>query len=312
VSGLARFLPDYRQSVAVVEPDEPGLGHWTGAPSAVLADGVFWLAYRLRRPVDQGRGIAVVLARSSDGVRFSAVATVDRDAFSTASHERPALVARPDGGWRLFVSCSTPNSKHWWIEALDAEDVADLPTGKRSMILPGDERLAVKDPVVAAGPDGWRMWVCCHPLDIPGHEDRMSTRLATSPDGLDWTLGPEVATARRGGWDARGTRLAAVLPLGPQSFPVPGAPAGAQLLAWYDGRATMEENWFERTGLAVAGRDGVFAPLDLGPAGSPYPQHALRYVSVVPLPDGGHRLYYEASRPDGSHDLRSQLVPPAG
>jgi hypothetical protein len=177
------------------------------------------------------------------------------------------------------------------------------------MILPGDERLAVKDPVVAAGPDGWRMWVCCHPLDIPGHEDRMSTRLATSPDGLDWTLGPEVASPRRGSWDARGARLAAVLPLGPQSLPVPGAPAGAQLLAWYDGRASMEENWFERTGLAVAGRDGVFTPLDLGPAGSPYPQHALRYVSVVPLPDGGHRLYFEASRPDGSHDLRSQLIP---
>ena len=31
------------------------------------------------------------------------------------------------------------------------------------------------------------MWVCCHPLTQPGHEDRMSTAYATSRDGLVWT-----------------------------------------------------------------------------------------------------------------------------
>ena len=30
------------------------------------------------------------------------------------------------------------------------------------------------------------MWVRCHPLDEAGHEDRMTTRYASSVDGLDW------------------------------------------------------------------------------------------------------------------------------
>ena len=75
------------------------------------------------------------------------------------------------------------------------------------------------------------------------------------------------------------------------------------LVVLYDGRASAEENWFERTGVARA-RDGALVPDPDGPAaGSPYSDGGLRYATAVPLPDGRTRFYFEAARPDGAHDL---------
>jgi hypothetical protein len=159
------LLPSYDDAVEVVVPAPgPGPGNWAGAASAVRVDGTFWLTYRVRRPLAEGRGVAVVVARSADGVAFEEVAVVHREAFGCESFERPVLVPLPDGGWRLYLSCATPGSKHWWVDSLTAAAPDRLAEGERRVVLPGDDRVAVKDPVVERVAGGWRMWLCCHPL----------------------------------------------------------------------------------------------------------------------------------------------------
>ena len=86
---------------------------------------------------------------------------------------------------------------------------------------------------------------------------------------------------------------------------------GSRTWALYDGRATAAENWEERTGLARARRRAApSAPTDGGPfLQSPHPPGGLRYADVVALPDGGARWFYEATRADGAHELRTVVLP---
>ena len=290
------LLPTPHDAEVVVPAPGPGPGNWAGAASAVLVDGTFWLTWRVRRPLSEGRGVTVVVASSTDGVRFEPVAEVHRDAFGCESFERPVLLPVPGVGWRLYLSCATYASKHWWVDSLTAATPADLPVGTRQLVLPGDEHLAVKDPVITHDPsrlDGWDMWLCCHPLADPGHEDRMTTRHLTSPDGLVWTDRGEVLAGRPGTWDQRGARVTAVLP----------TLAGGPLRVLYDGRSDAASNWHETTGLAVWDGARLVPDDTVGPIASPDSDGAWRYACAVALPDGRTRFYVEAARPDGAHDL---------
>jgi hypothetical protein len=287
-------LPSLDDAEVVVPAPAAGPGNWAGGASAVLVDGTFYLTYRVRRPLTVGRGVATIVASSTDGVHFETVCSVPREDFGAESFERPVVVRRPEGGWRLYLSCATPRTKHWWIEALDADTVGGLDVGTRRVVLDRPD-VALKDPVILADASGWRMWVCVHPLDEPGHEDRMSTAYATSGDGLSWQWHGTVLEPTPGSWDRRGVRVTTVLSEEP-------------LTVLYDGRSTAEDNWHETTGVAR----GSTLALEADPEGpavrSPYSDGALRYVSAVGLPDGRTRFYFEAARPDGAHDLLTSLA----
>ncbi len=272
-------------SPASVVAPAPGRGpqFWTGAPSAAFdADGAIVLGYRVRNGPDTVD--ETVVARSSDGERYETVFSLGQDHFGAQWTERPALV-RFEGGWRMYVSLATPNTKHWWIGVVTAPTLEALASAPVETAFAGDRDTAVKDPIVVLREGVWHAWICCHLLDLPGQEDRMNSAYATSADGLAWDWHGTVLEGRPGEWDSRGARLCTILPDG---------------RAAYDGRASAEENWFERTGLALPDGGAYVSTGD--------PVADVRYLEVLQLPSGGYRIFYEARLDDETHELRTELV----
>jgi hypothetical protein len=298
-SYLDTLLPHPATALTAVRAPGQGPGHWAGAPSAIYHDGAVWLTYRLRRPVDSGRGYAAVVARSADGVHFEEVKVINRDLVGADSLERPALAVTAQGRWRLYLSCATAGTLHWTLQVLEADDPSGFDVAQRQMVLDGGPDVAYKDPVIHTGPDGWEMWVCRHLVATREEADVMESCHATSDDGIEWQVREVALATRPGMWDSRGARITSVVR------------HGDQLVAYYDGRASFAENWEERTGLAVGSSPAEFEALGDAPAAtSPWSSGSLRYLSAVPMPDASMRLYYELALPDGSHDLRTELLAP--
>lgn len=292
----AELVPHPARSVVAISPPGSEPGTWAGAPSAVRDGDQIVLAYRLRRPIGLGRGYAVAIARSADGVHFETIQVITKEEMDTESLERPSLVLTPDGTWRLYLSCATFGTKHWRVELLEAAAPDAFVPAERSVVLPGDESSAVKDTVIRHDGGSWHLWASVHPLDDPGSTDRMTTHYATSPDGINWSWHGVALAPRSGAWDARGVRVSAVR-LGPE-----------QVVAYYDGRATAAENYEERTGIATGTAPGSLTSISPDPIGAaPDGSGGLRYLDIVDLGTGQERWYYEVTRPDGRHELRTEL-----
>lgn len=295
-SDIDKFRPRPADAVTAIPAPGTGPGFWAGGPSAVAADGGIYLAYRLRRPVGQGRGYANAVAFSRDGVSFEPVARIGKDEMDTESLERPALVRLADGRWRMYLSCATTGTKHWRVEAIDAAHPAEFDPRHRQVVLPGDVlKRAVKDPVITRADGRWHMLATIHPLADPDGTDQMTTEYATSADGLDWIWQGTALAGRPGEWDARGARATSIR-------------SGEDgVVVFYDGRASVTENYEERTGAAVGAEPSALMATSAPGAGPvAYSTHAgggLRYLDIVGLPDGRHRIYYELTQADGSHAL---------
>ncbi len=292
-------IPRRDGAETIATPADRGPGNWVGAASVLVLDGVHHLAYRNRRPVDDGRGGDVIVARlGGDGSRTE-LCRIDKASMDAELLERPALVVDGAGRWRLYLSCATAGTRHWRVEMLEASAPDAFMTASRRVVMPGDAHVGVKDPVIICDERGWRAWLCCHPLDDPDATDRMWTEFATSADGIDWTVHGPALQPTPGRWDQRGTRVTAIIE------------RGDEVVAFYDGRATAAENWEERTGIATGRPDHLEVVGDAPVAQAPEPYPALRYAAVV---EDGDRtaVYYEIGCEDGSHELRREWFPRLG
>jgi hypothetical protein len=275
------MLPQWEDSELVLHTAH-GTGNWIGAASALVHGDYIYLAYRDRHPVDKGRGNRAYVARSpiNNGINFDTLCVIDKEEMDAESLERPALDVTPEGDWDLYLSCATFNSKHWRIERLRARRPEDFNARTRETVFPGSAAFGIKDPVLLRG-QALRILATVHPL-TEGAEN------ADKMISVDAHSGESVMVPALGTWYNRGTRITSVM----------------GDYAYFDGRASAEENFEERTG--IARWNGASYIAVAGPASSPFGGGALRYVSAIELP-AGLRLYYESATEYGSHEVRTEL-----
>jgi hypothetical protein len=316
-------LPDPARSRLVVEPPGDGPGFWAGGPSAVIDpdDGLFYLSYRLRRPLGSGRGGVTRVARSEDGFTFTTIWEAGKDDFGTTSIERSCLVKVGIGHWRLYVSYVDPADGRWRIDLLEASSPDRFDPKQRRKVLRADDIDAegVKDPYVVRVGSAWLMFAPYGPRATirPGsNEDELHrtvegnvfatgrilhpTGLAISADGVSFQwLGDAIAPGGAGTWDRSVARVSTIVHI-PPVFTV-----------FYDGRTGEGDFYEDRTGYAVSLdlRSFTKVTVDEPAVASPHASGSFRYMDAVHLPAERRLFYYfEMARPDGAHEMRVEEV----
>ena len=318
-------LFDPERGETVREPQGQGPGWWVGAPSAIfdVASAKYYLYYRYRKPGELGRGVECRIAESQDGTDFSDIWSATKADLGTQSMEKAGLF-QGGGSWHLYLSFVGDDGR-WRIEGLTAARPEDFDVRRRTPVLDADDCVAsrcgaegcgaegVKDPavysvgglqymIVSYAP---RPRAAAAPEALHGAGDvyntglvKSHTGLALSTDGAAWRWAGDILTPPVSGWDCQCTRIGAMV----WEAPV--------WVGFYDGSASVAENYEEKPGLCVSTDLRHWERVTTaGPyAVSPHASGAIRYVEVVPLPTGW-RYYYEYTRADGSHELRTSFVP---
>jgi hypothetical protein len=294
------FDPEAGETVLM--PESEGRGYWVGAPSLVVDDARqrVLLSYRRRRPRDGSsdeRGYLAAIAESTDGGRsFTDVWRLTKHEVGTSSLERFCL--RPTRGqWLLYTSWEDPpSSGRWRIDLLRAATPEDFSLSTAVPVLAPDQVGvdAVKDPYVVERDGEVLMYVSTF-LTPDGPAP---TSLATSTDGTHFAWQGKVLGVGAG-WDAYQARISSLVPF------------GAGFVAYYDGARSPADDTEEHCGLAVSTDLRSWRRVTTGGPAlvSPYATGSLRYVEPLQLAASSW-VYYEYTRPDGSHELRrNRLLP---
>lgn len=315
------FLFDPREGQTVFRPPGSGTGYWAGAPS-VTYDPLskrFYLYRRIRQP-HPIRGGECRVAESEDGVHFSDIwAMTKQQLDGSPSIERGALVRAFEGDWLLYVSYVDPADGRWRIDVMRSKtpDGFDPRSRKPVFTAASTGTQGVKDPVVYKLGGEYYMFYCYAPSPPDVDEDLFArmhetadvfntglvvhhSALAVSRDGERFTPLGDVLVPPKEGWDRDTVRTTSVLWMPPY------------FVMLYDGKASVRDNYEERCGYAIGfdllrwRRVTVDGPALISPWGS----GSLRYVDAITV-DGRLYAYYEMSCPDGSHELRVNVVEPA-
>lgn len=300
----------------VVEPLDNGPGWWAGAPHAYHDEsaGRFHLYYRLRRPRGHAfeRGGEVRLATGTDGVHFETTWRILKTELDSDSIERGCLYQSGDGRWVLAFSYVDPADRRWRTDLMTADQPDAFRSSDRQAVFTagGLGLEGVKDPFVLRHGDAYCMILSIARAEAGADAEAMhgggdaymtglirsATGLATSQDGLSWQWQGEVLGPPPTGWDAYCTRINSVIAV------------GGGFVGFYDGSRDETENFEERAGICISDdlrtwqrltRDGPWIDW-------PHATGSMRYVNVLTVGDALY-LYYEAARPDGSHELRVQI-----
>lgn len=310
---LSKLRADQGDLVLAPEQAEPG--YWAGSPSVKYEpDGDrFLLTYRFRRPrnhAQNDRGWRCAIAQSTDGVHFEDLWAVEKAELSSPSMERFCL-SRTSSGYRLYLTYVDPADNRWRIDKLEASDPAQFDVSGRSPVLTaaGTGTEGVKDPYVFQDGATTYLYASFARSQAFSRDEQQRahasadiynvgvttcpTGLAVSRDGEEFIWQGAVLDVGEG-WDCYQARITAVM-----------NGNADQYLAFYDGSASVAENYEERCGLAVSSdlrhwqSITTHAPVLV----STHRAASVRYVDVV----AARRTtwaYYEMTRPDGAHELR--------
>ncbi|MGQ9730793.1 MAG: hypothetical protein ACUVX8_05900 [Candidatus Zipacnadales bacterium] len=309
-------LFDPREGTVIREPLQSGPGYWAGAPTVQwdACDHRFLLFYRLRQPRPI-RGGECRIAGSDDGIEFSDIWAAQSRDFNSPSIEKCCVFRGLDGRFRLYVSYVDGETNQWRVDLLEADRPENLEPASRVKVFtaPDINAEGVKDPWVIVVGGVYHMLLSYAPMPLKASADDRAamhatadvyntglttseTGLATSLDGVHFEWQGNILRPGHG-WDAYCARIGSVLYCPPL------------WVGFYDGSASVEENYEEQAGLAVSTDLRHFTSITpQGPwVHSGGGSGSVRYVDALDLGDRIH-YYYECAREDGSHDLRVTVV----
>ncbi|MBP9902975.1 MAG: hypothetical protein KBH45_16060 [Verrucomicrobia bacterium] len=297
----------------VLAPDKDEAEYWAGAPSVARdAQGVFWLAARMRSPefARSLRGYEIRLLRSTDGIHFERVKSIRRADVPIPGFERPAL--RFDSASKKFklYACGPWREGPWAIiKFADADSPEKIdPTTARPVIqapAPRYERdvsvTEYKDPVILQAEGKYH----CYVIGYIRRNERIFHYI--SDDGEKWQPVGDVNAPVMDltGWHNFFVRPSSVLPL------------GVGYLFVYEGSSTQ---WFDpvyNIGIGLGFTFDLHHVTELTPASplalstTPGSFHTFRY-SDWHWVNGEIWVYAEVSKANSAHEIRLFRIPVAG